>query len=347
MHRSTRGVGRGLGMLLSSALLVGTAATAGAQGTDAPEWVQKLAIKPEGAQTTKYAQQQRARIAAEKELRRLRIKHFGAIKKQEIRQAGILKLREYTDPALYPSLVSIFEREEADVRTALLDMFYDSASPEGDASLTWVGIFDRDNAMRAEAKSRLAKRMKQEGETPHMVKLVTWEGLRSQKTEAIASAAALAGDLKMYDAIPWLINAQVQFAGANQGGGGGDRQGALAWIMVGTQTAFISDLTPVVGPNAVAFDPQLSVITEGVILRVLDAAVVSYNYDIHNALEQLGSAGMDGANLGSLGWNVPAWRDWYKGEFLPYQAKKKADELAKAAAAQQVGKVAPTPASPK
>ncbi len=334
--RSTSGRTRAPLVVLSLLAAGGLATIAHAQdgvtpGADAPEWVQKLAINPDSAQSRRYSEQQRIRANSEKELRKLRLKYFGAIKKQEIRQTGILKLRAYSDPALFPTLVEVFEREDADVRGAVMDIFAESRTQEGDASLAWVAIFDRSAEVRRGATSRLQRRTKEEAGTPEGVKLVCWEGIRSGKPEAMASAAGLANDLTILEAIPWLINAQVQFAGVDSSGGGGTRQGALAWILVGTQTAFVSDLTPVVGPNAVAFDPQLSVITEGVILRVLDAAVVSYNYDLHNVLEQLGSRGMEGADLRGLGWNVPAWRNWYAGEFKPFQAKKKADALAKAA----------------
>jgi len=294
-------------------------------GEQAPEWVKRLAIDPESSQAKKYAQQQKARVAAEKELRKLRVKYFGPIRKAEIRQEGLIKLREYSDPALFPSLVEIFEREQTDVRTAVLDILAESKTQEGDTSLTWVGIFDTKPEIKAAAITRLKQRIKDEGETPQGVKLVCYQGIVSGKVPAMAASADLAVQLNMLDAIPWMINAQVQVpqgSGAEVNNGSGN--GALAWILVGTQTAFVSDLTPVVGPSAVAFDPELSVITEGAILRVIDAVVISYNLDIHNALNRLGSAGMDGADLSRLGWNIPAWREWYANEFLPYQAKKKA-----------------------
>lgn len=43
--------------------------------------------------------------------------------------------------------------------------------------------------------------------------------------------------------------------------------GQIANISVGTQVAFVSDLTPVVSESSAAFDPQLEVVTEGVVLR--------------------------------------------------------------------------------
>ena len=304
-------------------------------GASVPEWIKKLAIDPESSQAKRYAAQQKVRSEKEKELRKLRLKHFGPIKKTEIRQAGILLLREYSDPALFPALVEIFKREGVDVRTAVMDIFADSGTPEGDSSLRWMGIFDESPDIRAAAVVRLQKRIKQEGMTPDGVRLVTFEGIRSGKQLAQASAANLAVELQMFEAIPWLIAAQAQFAGGT-GAGQNDREGALAWILVGTQTAYVSDLTPVVGPNAVAFDPTLSVITEGVILRVLDAAVVSYNFDLYGALKGLARSGM-GYDV-DYGFNTVKWQDWYIREFKPMLARRQAEEAAQRAAAAEAAK---------
>jgi hypothetical protein len=312
-------------------------------GSSVPEWIKRLAIDPESPHARRYAAQQKIRVEKEKELRKLRLKHFGPIKKTEIRQEGILKLREYTDIATFPALVEIFQREGLDVRTAVMDIFADSATPEGDTSLTWIGIFDDSPEVRAAAVTRLQKRIKDEGRVPDGVRLATFEGIRSGKESAMASAANLAVQLNMFEAIPWLIAGQVQGsgAGAGAGGGGGERNGALAWILVGTQTAYVSDLTPVVAPNAVAFDPTLSVITEGVILRVLDAAVISYNFDLYGALKDLAKAGM-GKSV-DYGFDTLKWQDWYAREFKPHLAQKLAEEQAARAAADAAKPVAPGP----
>lgn len=298
-------------------------------GTDVPEWVKKLAIDPESPAAKRYAEQQRVRLAAERQLRKIRLQHFGTVRNPQIRQEGIMKVREFTDPALFASMVGVFGREGLDVKTALLDQFLDSATPEGDAAMAWIGVFDGDAAVRAQAEQRLRKRIAKEGRTPDPVKLVVYEGLRASDTTAVASAARFAAGMDIIEAIPWLIAAQLQGApqvGAT-GTGGGSRDGALAWIMVGQQTAFVSDLQPVVGPSAVAFDPQLSVVNEGVILRVLDAVVVQYNVDVHNALIDLTSRQW-GQNTQDLGWNVPAWRRWYAQTFVPYWRARQAEAAA-------------------
>ena len=50
----------------------------------------------------------------------------------EIRQAGISKLRRYTDPVTYQSLYKIFEKEKMDVRTAVADLLADQQNDEAD-----------------------------------------------------------------------------------------------------------------------------------------------------------------------------------------------------------------------
>ena len=297
-------------------------------GEDVPEWIRHLAIDPESAEAKEYAQFQKRRVDAEKELRKIRFKHFGNIRNTQIRQEGIVKMREFTDPAVFPAMIEIFEREGEDVRTAMLDHFYDAPGEAGDESLAWVGVFDKHEAIRKAAADRLMRRIEATGEPPESLKLVVFEGLRSRDKDTMASAAKLAETLKIAAAIPWLIGAQVQGAGAGSGGAAQGRAGDLAWIMVAQQVAFVSDLTPVVGPNAVAFDPQLSVVNEGTLLRIQDAAVITYHIDIHNSLIGL-TEELYGQPTRQLGWNLPAWREWYRDDFKPFWAAKQAAEAAK------------------
>src|SRR5262245_7285583 len=55
-------------------------------GTDVPDWVKKLAIDPQSSQAQKYAAQQKVRVAAEKQLKKIRAKHFGTMKNLQVRQ---------------------------------------------------------------------------------------------------------------------------------------------------------------------------------------------------------------------------------------------------------------------
>ncbi|MBS0196923.1 MAG: hypothetical protein JSR77_09205 [Planctomycetes bacterium] len=296
--------------------------------------MKKLAIDPASPNAKRYADQQAKRKATEKELRRLRLKHFGGVRNTALRQEGLVKLREYTDPALFPLMVRLFQDEQADVRNTLLDIFRDAQSDEGDASLAWIAVHADDAEFRNSALERLHARLHTDKAPPAQVKLVIYEGLRSGKESAMASASKLAHGLNLLEVVPWLINAQVTQRPTTQNvatGSIGSTDSALAWILVGQQTAFVSDLTPVVGPYAVAFDPQLSTVTTGTILRVIDAAVVAYHVDIHNELVDW-TTDEFGKTTKQLGYNVPAWRNWYQDEFVPELKRREQEKLAKQAA---------------
>lgn len=274
---------------------------------------------PDAATEQAYRDAQKKRVEAERELKTIRAQYFKGIRNTEIRQVGISKLRKFDDPALYPSLLELFKNDEQDVRAAILDMLIDQRSDEADAAIAWAAVYGNDKWFREEAAKRLLDRSKEAG-VSHRVQSVIAIGLRDRETGPIVAAAEMANILKLYEAIPMLINAQVA------GGGGGQRRAddggdpALAYILVGQQIAFVSDLTPVVGDSAVAFDPTLSVATDGVILRVIDAYVITYRVDVHNALVGLANKGWDGRDTASMGWDEQKWRDWYAKEFVPYRA---------------------------
>ncbi|MBC7773640.1 MAG: hypothetical protein H7210_14185 [Pyrinomonadaceae bacterium] len=288
----------------------------------------------------------------EKQIRKLRLKFLGSINKTELRQLGIAKLRQYTDPLIFPRMLEIFRRDKPDVRSALLDHFNDQKSEEGDATLAWAAVFEKDAWYRAEASARLVKRvevLRQQGaekraaasatanvpvaapapstpssknilvdpDVPWRVKKIISSGVQQEDDTIAGAAGNLAGDLNLFEVIPLLINTQVQGGGAAGAGGGND--GALAFIMVGTQQAFVSDLTPVVGTNAVGFDPTLAVVTSGTVLRIDGASVITYRTIIHYALTRLANAAWDGRKTEPLGFDQKKWAEWYNKELLPYR----------------------------
>lgn len=255
----------------------------------------------------------------ERELRRIRARHFRGIRNQEIRQIGIRKLRVFNDPIVFDSMLEIFRREDDDARAAVLDHFLDQGTEEGNVTLGWAAVFDRDEWIREAALERI-KKINENGEIPRSVQSVVAQGLRSGKERELAAAANAAASLRLYDAIPMLINAQIG-AGPASGRSSDRAGGALAYIVVGTQQAFISDLTPVVGAGAVGFDPTLSVITSGTVMQVNDAIVYTYRLDVHYALTRLASAGWGGQPTAHLGFDNAAWVRWYKEEFLPYRER--------------------------
>ncbi len=315
--------------------------------SDAPTWMKTLHIDPTSDIAKKYEEQAAARKQAEKDIRKLRLKHFGQLRNTAIRQEGILKLRQYTDPALFPLMIDVFAREQNDVRLAVLDILSDSATSEGDATLAWQAIFGRDDFIREEATSRLAVRAAKTDTVDERVKMVVYEGLKSNNETTLVRSANFADSLGIIEAIPWLAAAQLDSRPTGGSGatvGMGQANGALGWIVVGQQIAYVGDLEPVVSENAVAFDPQVATITSGVVLRVIDAVVLTYHIEVHTALTRLASRAW-GEDT-DQGWGYAAWRKWYKVELLPELERRKVEEAraaAEAAKAAAAIAAAPTP----
>lgn len=273
-----------------------------------------------------YRESQKKRVEMEKELRKIRARYFRGIRNTEIRQVGLSKLREFTDPAVYPTLLELFAYEDKDVRGEVLQLLIDQQSDEADAAIAWAAVFDDDQWFRQQATERLVARVKDPPNgVSNRVKSVIALGLKDHRNRVIEAAAQMAAPLRLYEAIPMLINAQVGRGTAAGGGGTADRgEGALAYIMIAQQVAFVSDLTPVVGDSAVAFDPTLAVATDGVYIRVIDAVVITYRTAVNRALIGLANAGWDGRDTSAFGWDQRKWHEWYTAEFKPYREKVEA-----------------------
>ncbi len=283
-------------------------------GDSVPEWLRAHIPNPDDPRYQEWAAQQKQRRELERELQRLRATYFRDVRAVERRQVGIAELRKYTEPFAYPSLLEVFKRDGRDVRTAILDMLEDQATDEADATLAWVAVFDHDPTLKADAEERLLKRIAKAGEVSDRVKLVLAGGLQRDRNADAASAAGIIRTLRLHDMIPLLIASQVR---GDTRGATEARNSSLGWIVIGQQIAFVSDLTPVVADSAVGFDPTLSVVTEGVVLRVIDAVVVTYRVEVHNALVGLTSE-LWGRSTAGLGWDRQAWMRWYDTEFLPH-----------------------------
>jgi len=330
----------GFSVLAGLALLLAGGANAGAQSEPAPE---PSTDQAEPAPWVEHADAPVASVKSakelEQELRKLRATYFGSVRAPSIRRLGIEKLKEYTQPAAFPALLEVFARERDDVRTAILDHLRGLRTDEADATLAWAAVHDAQKRFRRAASERLAQRVEETGTASDRVKYVIGEALKHRRDEPVVAAAELCGVLELYEAIPALINAQVS---GRPRGGVDEPEGDLAYIVVGTQQTFVSDLQPVVGDSAVAFDPQLSVLTSGTVLRVQGAVVVTYRVDVHNALLDLSSKAWGGRSTKELGWDTAAWRRWYRDELMPYLAQQRA-------AGESVPAVpaAPAPSGPK
>jgi hypothetical protein len=304
--------------------LIALAALAGLAGLPALAVGQgQLPEEATAEEIAAYRELQAARRGYERELRKIRADFFLNIRGTEVRQIGMRKLRTYTDPAAFPLLTELFFPEGADVRDAILDHLAVMNTAEADAAIAWEAVYNEDPDDRFAAQSVLERLDEERGLDPMVVDVLR-SGLREPDEGTPIEAARVAASLNLYELIPLMAQAQVAARG------GGERRGDLAWITIGTQRAFVSDVTPVVADGAVAFDPQLSVVSEGVILRVSDAFVAIYRVELHGILVGMTSEAW-GQPTGHLGYDPPAWGRWYREEFQPFlEAKAAAEAEAKA-----------------
>ena len=282
-----------------------------------PEWMARLLPDPNDPALRAYAERQRERRATELALIRHRAEYFREGSPVERRQVGLALLRErYASPEYYALLLEVFGASPDDVKHGVFDMFADAGTDEGDAALAWAAVFDNDADDREAAGTRLDARAEGGGARGEKVKLVVGGGLQQEHNGVVASAAGLAEKLNIVEMVPLLIGAQVAGGG---GSGENERTGNLGYIVVATQQAFVSDLQPVVSDSAVAFDPTLSVVTEGVVLEVKDAVVLTYRTEVHGALVRMTSRAL-GASTEGLGYDERAWASWYNDQWRPYLA---------------------------
>ncbi len=240
-----------------------------------------------------------------RQIRDIRRKHFGSMRKKEIREEGLHQLSEFIDPASFKPMIEELSEEKDDVREAMLDHFA-SSGENGQAALAWVAINLEEDAMRNEAIRRMVS-------PPAGPALKVLDASLRSPTHRIANnAGILAGTIGAVEAIPLLIFAQTTFDPLPE------RRGDIAWIAIVTQQPYIVNIQPAVGNHSAAYQPVLGVVSEGVVLRVHDAVVTVYRTDVHWALTLL--AGKDwGGSTEHLGYDIRAWWQWYNNEYVPYK----------------------------
>lgn len=287
----------------------------------------------------------RRRAAAERPLKVLRRQYFDNVNNPARRAEGLAQLKTYTDPALYPMLLDLFSNQGQDARGAILDMLAAQRTPEADGTLAWTAMFDHDAWQRDQAASRLVARVKDEGgKTPDVVRSAITSSFTLADPHAHTRAGQLAQTLGLVEAIPAMIAAQ---AGAGGAATRADSDGgSLATILIGRQITFVSDLTPVVGESAVGFDPQVSVLTEGVYMNIHDAVVTWRNVALHEQLMGWASA-LTGKNVAHLGWDNAAWNRWYAGELRPAMERRERLTMAMLGEPDDRLAVSRTPAAPE
>ncbi|MFZ4574322.1 MAG: hypothetical protein ACOYN0_07975, partial [Phycisphaerales bacterium] len=274
-----------------------------------PSWLRTLAPGPDSPAMRAYAERRRVQIALEKQIKKVRSQHFKPNAGTETVQEGIAKLQDFKDPVNFQTLVELLGEHTPESAAAVLDIFRLAKSHEGDACISWLAVYAKKPQFRTLANERLDARVKELGRLPDATGMVVYSGLRSSKEHARGAAADLADAHDMISAIPWMIASQVSGGGAGVGSADRGRDSDLAWIAIGTQQAFVSDLTPVVGPFAVAYDPQLDVVTSGTVLRIQNSIVYEYHYEIFGPLSRLTSR-LTGTDTRRFGWNTKEWNNW-------------------------------------
>jgi hypothetical protein len=281
-----------------------------------------LTMTPEQRETVK--QWNKRRVEAEKVMKTIRFKNFGNKNVQDTRQAGIAELRKITDPAAFPSMIEIYRDEQADVRKAVCEHLADLNTDQSLTTLAYTAVYERKPEFRQTATEALKAKIAERKSVPDGIHTIVASGLDSVSGTVRGDAARLASTLKLIEAIPAMIAAQISPTGGGTGGG------YIAYIVVGTQRAYVADLDPVVGDNSVAFDPVPGVITEGTILAINDAVAVQYHTGVHDALVDM-TSGLSGDDTSKLGWNPKKWQTWYATTLVPkLQQQKAAEEKAHA-----------------
>ena len=263
------------------------------------------------------------------QIRAIRHEYLGKIKVPPIRAEGLTQLREFTDPAAFMPLIRELTGEADDVRVGVLDHFA-TLGDDGQAALGWLAIYDHDPAIRHEALTRMVS------PAGLPVLNVLDQALRQHRHEIANNAGFVAGALNALETIPLLIFAQATADPV-------DSQGDLAWIAIATQTAYVQRIEAVVGAGAGGFRPILGIVTEGVILRVVDAVAINYRTEIHRSLVAMTTNDW-GQSTEYLGYDMGRWRAWYNEDYLPF--KHEQARLAQLAAQAEAADGQPSPSPP-
>lgn len=254
-----------------------------------------------------------------RDLQQIRHRYFRDVSAEKARKQGLDRLREMAkETVALPLIVETFQHEDRKTRLEIMTMLASMKTQPTDSTVAWMALTDTDAELRQAAATLIADRTKESnGEVPIGAQWAIAGALDSSDNALVSAAANMALNLRLIDAIPSMIAAQVSNPNAGAPGAG-----AIGQISIVTQRAFVSDLTPVVGNSAVGFDPQLSTVSEGVVLRVFDAYVITYRTEVHSALVALSTQAMDGQSTAQLGYDQAAWKTWYESTYLPYQAAK-------------------------
>ncbi|HWB20532.1 MAG TPA: hypothetical protein VG711_09550 [Phycisphaerales bacterium] len=322
MKRSGYGRGTLISGMLVVLMLKSVSAGQGAHGSSGDYSGMGFSQLPDKGQLPAIAdlsdvpsEEELAKRAAVREYRKqigeIRHKYFGEVKVEKLRKKGISLLSEFVDPAAFTPLLEELKGEKDDVRLAVLDHLAEHGD-EGQAALAWEAIYDGDSAIRNEAR----KRLKTPIGKPVLRELNS--ALRSANDQVANHAARVAVGLNVTQTIPLLIFAQ----GRPDQPGTDKGQGDLAWIAIETQRAYVVSLTPVAGDSSGAFAPVIGTVSDGTLVRVVDAVAVVYRTEVHDSLVAMTTADW-GQSTAKLDYNVDDWWHWYNEVYVPFKQEQR------------------------
>lgn len=245
-----------------------------------------------------------------KQVRALRYKHFSSNASDALQARGIEQIARMSDPLALAPLAEELAHCLPNVQEALITHLVNQGIP-GQIELARIAVYGDDATFDELAALELTE------PAPPAVIAILEEALRSEAHQPANVAAYLAHTLNITELIPLLITSQVitsdnQNTGTSSTGGRGD----IAQIAIVNQTAYISGLIPVIGDNAGAFQPVVSVLNEGVVMRVLDAVVIEYRTVVHDSLIAM-TGSLPGIEAPQCEWNLSCWQAWYNEIYLP------------------------------
>jgi hypothetical protein len=277
------------------------------------------------------AQWNREKDAALKLVRTVRHKHLNLRAAPQMRAQGLAQLQELTSMPQLVALVETLHGQGPDVDAWLIEHLSALNTPGAITALGYLAI-DNDNAsQRLHAADRLLSILNtpikneqgQEVDPPVPGQLISLmrNRIRGKDDLQAGNAARLASSLGLIELIPALIAGQLGGGGTGGRGGSGGDGTAIAWIQIGTQRAYVADLTPIVSEGAVGFDPTPGVVTDGVVLAIGDAAVVTYRLEVYEALVSLSTQAL-GESTAHVKPGYGPWANWYRDVYRPHMLAK-------------------------
>jgi hypothetical protein len=226
-------------------------------------------------------------------------------------QAARKEIAAIRDPAAVGPLATVFlGQKDVNKRVMAVEALGAIGGDEAGLDLYKVWLHDDNSAVLAAAKKPLAGMQSPKLAAAMKVALGGSDGQARVQTAILLADAGPAADgaASVLQLINSLITQETRTIRHET------MQSQRAWIMDGTQKAYVASLTPVVAEGAVGFTPTIGTLGTGMLLDV-KATVEPWNEHVTQTVphpEVLDSlrrlTGQD------FGYDIGAWRTWYWGQ---------------------------------